>query len=169
MVSERSTLIKNDQQGGHDSRGEGGKGARGVFHWAAQGPHRLCQEQHPGSDQLQVKTRYHLSSACLDKLFPNSITAAKHPIRFRNNKKLLGRVKAFDRYASSYFKPGIYPNCPQALQHGAWGGEGDVDRVAQDRQRWELVAINLFSEANLYNFWHKPYLDRTFFLVPSFD
>ena len=54
----------------------------------------------------------------MDKLFPNSTTAAIILIRFRNNKKLLGRVKAFDRYASSSFKALLsLVSIPTAFRH----------------------------------------------------
>ena len=54
LISER-IAVQDGQQGGHDSRGKGGQGAGGVLNRASQGPHRLGEEQHPSSHQLQVK------------------------------------------------------------------------------------------------------------------
>ena len=87
LIAEKKLRTKYGQQSRYDSWGARGEGARGVPNGTSQGPHWLCEEQHSSPDQLQVKPRTLLLSWGTDDAF-------------RNNKKLLGRVKAFDRHCN---------------------------------------------------------------------
>ena len=76
-----------------------------------------------------------------------------NPIRFRNNKKLLGRVKAFDRYASSYFKaiPSLV-SISISLRHCNMVLEGvkemwtELPKTGKGESLWQK---NLFWRSNL--------------------
>ena len=116
LIAEKKLRTKYGQQSRYDSWGARGEGARGVPNGTSQGPHWLCEEQHPSSDQLQV-----------------GASRGLEPYLVKTHLWLCTQEQQEAAGQGEGFRP--------PLQHGVGGGEGDVDWVAQDRQGWVLLTL----------------------------
>ena len=77
-------------------------------------------------EELAAKEQEEFNIGPLSVLTYSVRNHAQVLINCRNNKKLLGRIKAFDRFLFQFLNKNETFS-PQPLQHGAGGCQGNVD------------------------------------------